>query len=101
MDEERWRRELPTLETLTCGCKIVWHPDTHIPPGLLRCALHRSASELLKACKVLVREDGHYLKCPCPPGYDHMYMPHNQTVRLCTQLRAAIAKAEPKEPVNV
>ena len=54
MGLERWRTQSPAVETLTCGCKIIWHPGTHIPPGLLRCALHRSVSVLLAACRKLV-----------------------------------------------
>jgi len=41
-----------------------------------------------------MREDGHWVECPCPPGYDHKYMPHSEAVRSCVELQAAIAKAK-------
>ena len=86
MGMERWRTESPTVETLICGCKIIWHPGTHIPPLLLRCALHRSVSDLLAACKAVAADLGERGRVR-PPAME--------------LLIDAIAKAEPKEAPDV
>ena len=92
MGLERWRIEDPTIDRLTCGCEIIWYPGSHISPGLLRCALHRSVSDLLTACKATIDamiryrdggEDGDFWNEATVMG------------------RAAIAKAEPKQAPDV
>lgn len=50
-------------------------------------------AELLEACRLVMRPDGHYEACPCPGDYSHEHMPNNPTVAICERLRAAIAKA--------
>ena len=92
MGLERWRTESPTVETLTCGCKILWHPDSHIPPGLLRCARHQSVSVLLAACKALLLADAHANQDDYP-----IEVTLQEVDAAYKLMHAAIAKAEPKE----
>ena len=51
-------------------------------------------ADLLAACEAVMREDGHYIDCPCPSDYDHAHMPHSKTVHICEALQTAIAKAK-------
>ena len=53
--------------------------------------LQNIVAALLAWCESQTREDGHWIECPCPPGYDHKYMPHSEAVRICTNLQDAIA----------
>jgi hypothetical protein len=53
-------------------------------------ALIAAAPDLLAVCKAIIREDGHYLECPCTGEYSHEFMPHSPAVEICKQLRFAI-----------
>ena len=53
-----------------------------------------AAPELLVIACSLLRDDGHYLECPCPGDYGHEHMPRNKTVKFCVRIQAAIAKAK-------
>ena len=46
---------------------------------------------LVEAARLVMRKDGHYEECPCPNDYDHKYMPHSATVKVCAKLQAALA----------
>lgn len=73
--------------------------------GVAHEVIHEAAKRLKKALgerealEAVMRPDGHYLECPCRGsddiwGQGHKHMPHNPTVAICKQLRAAIAPAE-------
>jgi len=109
MGRQRWRTENPTVERLTCGCKIIWYPGSDITPGLLRCALHRSVSDLLAACKNLLNwSDRRYhgisviaWQCTLCDGLSPDSGGPETIIHAkgcpVPQVEAAIAKAEPKE----
>jgi hypothetical protein len=59
--------------------------------------LRQQIKDLLAACEMLMRPDGHYLECPCPENYNHIHMPHSRMVKICEQLQTAIAKTKGKK----
>lgn len=74
-----------------------WRPEWGKPQIMFKEVddpVYEAALDLLAACEVVMREDGHYSECPCSGDYSHAHMPHSHAIRTCEQLQAAIAKAK-------
>jgi len=42
--------------------------------------------------ELLIRDDGHFIECPCPNDYSHIYMPHSGTVKICARVQSTLAR---------